>query len=103
MLVFFIIQVAHIFESKILRDEPLEFTKQLENWLNKTGNWSICWRRTRVENTSAEFHRRCDKKIPTLTIVKVIQNNKTLIFGGYATESWAGRKNLLRLKIYLLE
>ena len=40
--------------------------------------------------TSAAFHSRCDMKKPTLTIVKVIKNNKNLVFGGYTTDSWAG-------------
>ena len=73
-----------------MRDQPLEFTKQLKKWLNKTGNWNICWRSTRDRYTSAEFHSRCDGTNSTLTIVKVIKNNKTHIFGGYATRSWAG-------------
>ena len=80
----------------------MEFTKQLEKWLNTTRKFSICWRRTRDGSESAVFHLRCDGKYPTLTIVKVINNNKSLIFGGYATKSWTGSKNLLGLKIHSL-
>jgi hypothetical protein len=43
--------------------------------------------------TPQSFHAGCDGKIPTLMIVKVITNNKSLVFGGYATKSWAGSKN----------
>ena len=60
--------------------------------MNKSGNWNVCWRSTRDGMTPEAFHAGCDGKIPTLTIVKVITNNKSLVFGGYATESWAGGK-----------
>ena len=78
------------FESNILSSEPLNFTQQLEEWLPKTGMWSICWRATKDGWESDVFHSKCDDKIPTLTIVKVVKNNKRYVFGGYAMESWAG-------------
>ena len=34
------------------------------------------------------FHSNCDGKKPTLTIVQVIKNKKTYVFGGYATKIW---------------
>ncbi len=76
-----------------MRDEPPEFAKKLVEWLPTTGKWSVCWRGTRDGMTSSAFHSRCDMKKPTLTIVKVIKNNKNLVFGGYATESWDGSKS----------
>ncbi len=78
--------------SEILRDEPLNFTKQLAEWLPMAKNWSVCWRRTRDGMTGSAFHSKCKMKKPTLTIVKVIKNNKNLVFGGYTTESWDGCK-----------
>ena len=85
--------IDHIFESEILRDEPLKFAQKLAEWLPKAEKWSVCWRGTRDGMKSSKFHSRCDQKKPTLTIVKVIENNKNLVFGGYATESWEGGKS----------
>ena len=74
--------------SEILKNEPDEFENKLQEWLPKTGDWSICWRATRDGWAASIFHSRCDGKSPTLTIVQVINNNKTYVFGGYATASW---------------
>ena len=76
-------------DSDILSAEPSEFIKILAKWLPVTGNWSVCWRMTRDGNKSEIFHRRCDSKVPTLTDVNVLTNNKSLIFGGFATAKWA--------------
>ena len=81
--------IVNEFESNILSAEPPEFTKILGEWLPKTGNWSVCWRATRDGNKSEIFHEKCDSKIPTLTVVKVLKDNTSLIFGGYATANWS--------------
>ena len=75
-----------------MKNESLEFSKRLGEWLNKPGNWKVCWRGTRDGMTPQAFHAGCDEKLATLIIVKVIKNNKSLVFGGYATKSWAGSK-----------
>ena len=85
--------IDHVFESEILKNESPELLGKLGEWLNKPGNWNVCWRGTRDGMNTTVFHAGCDGKIPTLTIVKVITNNKSLVFGGYATKSWAGSKN----------
>ena len=77
-------------ESEILSSEPLNFTKTLIDWTLQDGNWSVCWRATRDGWAGTTFHARCDGKVPTLTIVKVVKNAKKIIFGGFATKSWAG-------------
>ena len=79
-------------DSDILSAESPEFTKILAEWLPVTGNWSVCWRVTRVGNKSEIFHKRCDSKVPTLTVVNVLKNNRSLIFGGFATVEWAIRE-----------
>jgi hypothetical protein len=71
-----------------LLNEPVYFDNNLTEWLPTTGSWSICWRATRDGWASSEFHSHCDGKKPTLTIVQVVNNNKTYVFGGYATEVW---------------
>ena len=80
------------FESEILSSEPLNFTTKLGEWLPQAGNWSVCWRATRDGWAGKTFHARCDGKVPTLTIVKVVKDNKNLIFGGFANATWAGCK-----------
>ena len=77
--------------SEILKNESIEFDHKLREWLptgNGTGNWSICWRATKDGWKARVFHSNCDGKKPTLTIVQVMKNTKTYVFGGYATESW---------------
>ena len=79
-------------DSEILSAEPPELTRTLADWLPVTGNWSVCWRATRNGNDSKIFHQRCDSKVPTLTVVNVLKNNRSLIFGGFATVKWAMRE-----------
>ncbi|XP_028408882.1 uncharacterized protein LOC114531475 [Dendronephthya gigantea] len=79
---------AHELDSVIMAAESPEFTKTLAEWLPVTGNWSVCWRATRDGNKSEIFHDRCDSKVPTLTVVKVLKDNKSFIFGGFATVKW---------------
>ena len=74
--------------SGILKNEPNEFEKKLEEWVPKTGDWSICWRATRDGWAASTFHSNCDGKSPTITIVQVIKNSKKFVFGGYATVPW---------------
>ncbi|XP_028415686.1 adhesion G protein-coupled receptor E2-like [Dendronephthya gigantea] len=81
---------VHELDSHILSAESPEFTRLLGEWLPETGNWSVCWRITRDGNKSATFQQKCKSKVPTLTVVKVLKDNKSFIFGGYAAASWTG-------------
>ncbi|CAB3978548.1 fibropellin-1-like isoform X1 [Paramuricea clavata] len=78
--------------TEILWSEPLDFTTKLGEWLPLAGNWSVCWQATRDGWASTTFLARCNGNVPTLTIVKVVKDNKNLIFGGFAKATWAGRK-----------
>ena len=82
-------------DSDILSAESPEFRKTLAKWLPVTGNWSVCWRMTRDGNKSEIFHQRCDLKVPTLTVVKVLMKHKSFIFGGFATAKWAATKDFV--------
>ena len=80
-----------------MENEPLSFRQNLSGWLPQQGrgNWSVCWRATRDGwDVTTKFHARCDGKKPTLTLVKVVENNRNSIFGGYATELWDGKCKL---------
>ena len=74
-----------------MKIDQIKFDYKLIEWLptgSGTGNWSICWRATKDGWNASIFHSNCDGKKPTLTIVQVVKNKKTYVFGGYATESW---------------
>jgi hypothetical protein len=77
-------------KSVILVNERIEFHNKLEEWLPRQRYWRICWRVTAHGWLPSTFRRRCDRKVPTLTIVQVVKNNTNLVFGGYATRTWAG-------------
>ena len=68
--------------------EADEFSQQLEKWIPISGNWTICWRATEHGWQAETFHKNCDGKAPTLTLVKVIKDRKNMTFGGYATKVW---------------
>ena len=85
----------------ILAIERIEFHNKLEEWLPGQGDWRICWRASEHGWAASTFHARCDGKVLTLTIVQVVKNNKTLVFGGYATRSWAGCKFELIIILYI--
>ncbi|XP_028415742.1 uncharacterized protein LOC114539313 [Dendronephthya gigantea] len=74
---------------EILKNEPGDFPLKLNKWLPQSDkDWNVCWRASRDGWGGSTFHSQCDGKAPTLTIVKVVKDNKTFIFGGYATVSW---------------
>ena len=79
-------------ESMILANETVELNDKLAEWLPGTGKWRICWRSTEHGWAASTFHEKCNEKKPSLVIVKVVTGGKSLIFGGYCTETWAGSK-----------
>ena len=48
--------------------------------------WCLCYRASRDGWSAQDFHRHCDNKGPTMTLVKVVE----YIFGGYSDEGWEG-------------
>jgi len=70
-------------QSDILTNE--NHRSALKGWLpSQEGKWRLLFRASRDGFAAATFHSRCDKKGPTVTIVKSGNN----IFGGFAEESW---------------
>ena len=60
----------------------------LYNWLNlknKTIKFSLLYSTKIDGDKTSEFHRRCDGKSPTITIIKTTKGYR---FGGYTTKSW---------------
>ena len=71
--------------SSILKDK--EKIKMISNWItpNKNIIYTQIYKATRDGGTAKDFHRLCDNKMPTLTL---IESTNGYIFGGYITISW---------------
>ena len=85
-----------ILDSKILsEDEKIEFVHFLYDSLKQQNNHKtaniksldtqLLFRGSEHNFAAAEFHKYCDNKGPTITI---IYNEHNRIFGGYVTKSW---------------
>ncbi|KAK8809940.1 hypothetical protein WA158_000883 [Blastocystis sp. Blastoise] len=74
-------------DSLILRDKEMDY--QLQKWLGKEKKWKLLFRASEHEYKTSEFHKCCDNKGETVTIIKHIGNNNFInIFGGYTDQSW---------------
>ncbi|KAK8798658.1 hypothetical protein WA158_007743 [Blastocystis sp. Blastoise] len=61
----------------------------LVNWLGKEKKWKLLFRASDHDYLASEFHRYCDHKGKTVTIIKHKgKNNHINIFGGYTDQSW---------------
>ncbi|KAK8789924.1 hypothetical protein WA158_006704 [Blastocystis sp. Blastoise] len=73
--------------SKII--EKRCFETRLMNWLGKEKKWKLLFRASEHNYSAREFHRCCDNKGETVTIIKHIgHNNHINIFGGYTNQNW---------------
>ena len=60
----------------------------MKEWLNDECKWNLCYRASRDGWSSEDFHRHCDNKGPTVTLVRV----GDYIFGGYTDQNWEGKQ-----------
>ncbi|KAK8791051.1 hypothetical protein WA158_005682 [Blastocystis sp. Blastoise] len=82
------IQLKYFYGTKILLNKVME--KSLVNWLGKEKKWKLLFRASEHEYKATEFHKYCDNKGETVTLIKHIgHNNHINIFGGYTDQSWA--------------
>ena len=72
--------------SKIIKNEK-EKEEKIKEWINpnKEINFKLLFRKTRDGSNGTDFHRYCDNKGPTITL---IETNKGKIFGGYTPINW---------------
>ncbi|KAK8795560.1 hypothetical protein WA158_000217 [Blastocystis sp. Blastoise] len=76
--------------TRVLTSKSMEIS--LINWLGKEKKWKLLFRASEHEYKASEFHKYCDNKYPTVTIIKHIgHDNKINIFGGYTTQYWESR------------
>ena len=75
--------------SRIL-DDNSQYHMSLNTWLSAvvphSTKWTLCYRASEDNWNGATFHCKCDKKGPTVTIIKVKKN----VFGGFIKSSWDG-------------
>ncbi|KAK8797553.1 hypothetical protein WA158_005899 [Blastocystis sp. Blastoise] len=74
-------------DSKVI--EKKCFETPLVNWLGKEKKWKLLFRASEHNYLTSEFHKYCDNKGETVTIIKHIgKNNHINIFGGYTDQNW---------------
>ena len=70
-------------ESKILTQEHAKILLGMVPY--KTGRWRLLFRASRDGFAAESFHSKCDKKGPTLTVVR----SGSFIFGGFTEAAWS--------------
>jgi hypothetical protein len=77
--------IVDLFMSQILSGrQPFDLIKLCE--FNASDKWTLLYRGTRDGFEAKDFHLKCDKKSPTLTIIKA--KDSGFIFGGYTEAEW---------------
>ncbi|KAK8807246.1 hypothetical protein WA158_004005 [Blastocystis sp. Blastoise] len=80
--------IPTVFADSTIIEEKY-FETQLVNWIGKEKKWKLIFRASEHDFKASEFHKYCDTKCPTVTIIKHIgHDNKINIFGGYTTQYW---------------
>ncbi|KAK8800763.1 hypothetical protein WA158_000088 [Blastocystis sp. Blastoise] len=65
----------------------------LINWLGIEKKWKLLYRASEHDYSAKEFHKYCDKKGETVTLIKHIGHNDHVnIFGGYTDQNWVSPK-----------
>ncbi|XP_067031234.1 uncharacterized protein [Acropora muricata] len=77
--------------STILNNVPSKYLAKLKEFLNPvqhdpSSRFMRCWHAKTDDWLASTFHRNCDGKGPTVTIIQV----GSYIFGGYTDKSWYG-------------
>ena len=74
--------------TSIIMEGNGQYVKQMEEWLNGKCKWNLCYRASRDGWKAKDFHRHCNSKGPTVTLVRV----GDYIFGGYTDQNWEGKQ-----------
>ena len=83
-----LVDICSGLEDSVIVGNNRNYLRALTNWLSPVlcvfSSWKRCWRASVDGWAAATFHSRCDRKGPTVTIIRVGK----YIFGGYASISW---------------
>ncbi|KAK8799476.1 hypothetical protein WA158_006025 [Blastocystis sp. Blastoise] len=83
---------ANFADSVILKGYT-SYINILNSWFGNKKPWKLSFRASEHKYKASEFHKYCDNKCPTVTIIKHIgHDDKINIFGGYTTQYWESRK-----------
>ena len=74
-------------ESEILTQEHAKILLGMVPY--KTGRWRLLFRASRDGFAAESFHSKCDKKGPTLTVVR----SGSFIFGGFTEAAWSSMRS----------
>jgi hypothetical protein len=74
-----------LYGSEILNQQQ-NYTVQLETWLGDVKSWKLCYRATENGWAASTFHKLCDSKKPTVTIIR----SRSYIFGTYSDVAFGG-------------
>ena len=79
----------NIFDSTIIKND-LRKQNAINNWIKEKMNkniikYELIYKLTKNGSSSLDFHKCCDNKGPTLTIIETKNND---IFGGFTPLSW---------------
>ncbi|KAK8800692.1 hypothetical protein WA158_000017 [Blastocystis sp. Blastoise] len=79
--------------SHILKEEWADI---LSEWAGTDKKYTLLFRGSRYDFDANAFHKYCDQKGSTFTIVRTITRNKECIFGGFTKVSWTSYVNVVR-------
>ncbi|KAK8805476.1 hypothetical protein WA158_002132 [Blastocystis sp. Blastoise] len=66
------------------------------NWLGEDKKWDLLYRGTQDGFSANCFHKKCDQRGETVTIIKCKIGSDSVIFGGYTSKSWITPPHQLR-------
>ena len=73
--------------------------KAIKSWIDSYNNkikFELLFRKSRDSSSCQEFHKYCDNKGPTLTLVETTKSYK---FGGYTPFSFQNERDILQKMI----
>lgn len=79
------VKMVERFEDSTILDHDQNQVQTLRNVLGFPG---LLYRGSRDGWRSSDFHKCCDNKGPTVTLIKVVTTGGKYIFGGYTDQSW---------------
>lgn len=79
------VKMVETFNDSTILDHDQNQVQTLRNVL---GFDCLLYRGSRDGWLSSDFHKHCDNKGPTVTLIKVVTTGAKYIFGGYTDQSW---------------
>ena len=80
------VKMVETFKDSTILDHDQNQVQTLRNVLGFPD--CLLYRGSRDGWLSSDFHKHCDNKGPTVTLIKVVTTGAKYIFGGYTDQSW---------------